>query len=261
MAFFGDFHTHSVYSHGRGSVESNVLAARAKGLKAVAVTDHGVCVYPNNMHPADVDDYLTDIEVCRAKYPEMSVYSGAEANLVGNDGRIDMPEGAEDLLDYILVGFHSIRMPDEPKAFFGFWLPNVTFSFNRTARIVRNTDAYLKAMERYRVTAVAHPLRQIPCDLKALGAAAKELGVYIELNSKSCCFTPEDFETLAATGCEFVCSSDAHTPDRVGDFSALALYEAAGLDKARIANWERLPVLRPRKGERKTEEKEERAEA
>ncbi len=244
MAFTGDFHTHSVYSHGKGSVEDNVLAAREKGLKAVVISDHGVCVYPNNIHPADINNYLLDIKRCREKYKDITVLSGVEANLLSNDGDIDLPEEAEDFLDWINVGFHAIRIPDKAKSFFSFWLPNVTFSPNKTARMARNTEAYIKAMQRYRVSAVAHPLRQISLDLKALGEAAKDLGVYIEINSKSCVLERHDFETLCRTGCEFVCSSDAHSPDQVGDFSALRRFDGAGLDRKLIANWDRLPNIR-----------------
>ena len=36
-----DHHTHTVYSHGKGSIEDNVKVALSKGLKSVAITDHG----------------------------------------------------------------------------------------------------------------------------------------------------------------------------------------------------------------------------
>ena len=36
-----DHHTHTIYSHGKGSIEDNVRVAAARGLKSVAVTDHG----------------------------------------------------------------------------------------------------------------------------------------------------------------------------------------------------------------------------
>ena len=36
-----DYHTHTLYSHGKGTIIDNVLAAREKGLKAIAITDHG----------------------------------------------------------------------------------------------------------------------------------------------------------------------------------------------------------------------------
>ena len=35
-----DHHTHTVYSHGKGSIEDNVKVALSKGLKSVAITDH-----------------------------------------------------------------------------------------------------------------------------------------------------------------------------------------------------------------------------
>ncbi len=247
MAFTGDFHTHSVYSHGKGSVEDNVLAAREKGLKTVVISDHGVCVYPNNIHPSDVNDYLLDIKACREKYPDIEILSGVESNLLSNDGDIDLPEEAEDALDWINFGFHLIRMPDKAKSFFGFWLPNATFSFDKAARVAKNTDAYIKTMERYRVSAIAHPCKQIALDLKALGEAARDLGVYVEINTKNCVLERHDFETLGKTGCEFICSSDAHSPDVVGDFSAVRLFDGAGLDRKLIANWDRSPKIRARK--------------
>ena len=36
-----DYHTHTVFSHGKGSIEDNVKAAVEKGIKSIAITDHG----------------------------------------------------------------------------------------------------------------------------------------------------------------------------------------------------------------------------
>src|SRR5690554_3674055 len=41
MRGFADFHTHTVYSHGRGTIADNVAAARARGLAQVGMSDHG----------------------------------------------------------------------------------------------------------------------------------------------------------------------------------------------------------------------------
>ena len=40
MKLTGDYHTHTYYSHGKGSPRENVLAAVALGLKSVAITEH-----------------------------------------------------------------------------------------------------------------------------------------------------------------------------------------------------------------------------
>lgn len=244
MAFWGDYHTHTVYSHGSGTVEDNVAAARERGLKAVAITDHGISGFPENMHPCDLPAFFADVKRARDLYPDMTVLAGVEANLLDAGGTLDMPDGAEDMLDLIICGYHRARFPDTLGSLFGFWLPNALAPKSSARRRAKNTDAYIRAMQRYRVGIIAHPLREITCDLNALGEAAKEYGVYIELNSKKCLLTREDFETLAATGCSFICDSDAHSPGRVGDFSAAEQLDAAGLDRTLIANWNAFPHFR-----------------
>ncbi len=41
MILLGDYHTHTIYSHGWGTIEDNVKVAVKKGLKQIAITDHG----------------------------------------------------------------------------------------------------------------------------------------------------------------------------------------------------------------------------
>ena len=35
-----DFHTHTIFSHGKGTIEQNVMRAREIGLAAIAISDH-----------------------------------------------------------------------------------------------------------------------------------------------------------------------------------------------------------------------------
>ena len=41
MNFYGDYHTHTFYSDGRNGVSDVADGALSKGLKEVAITDHG----------------------------------------------------------------------------------------------------------------------------------------------------------------------------------------------------------------------------
>lgn len=245
MAIWGDYHTHSVYSHGKGTVEDNVKRAAELGLKEIGITDHGICDYPNNLPPDEVNDFLFDINECREKYPDINIYAGIEANLISNDGRMDITDEQQEKLDYIICGYHSVRiMMVNPADLFTMFLPNI-ITKNSAKRIVKNTEAYIKSMRGYRVAIIAHPLKNIKCDLKALGEAALEFGVHIEVNDKNLELGPADFETLMKTGCRLIINSDAHAVEKIGQMpTAFAASRAAGVPDEAYANWGKFPDLR-----------------
>ena len=41
MQIFGDYHTHTTFSHGKGKVLENALNAKENGLTEIAIADHG----------------------------------------------------------------------------------------------------------------------------------------------------------------------------------------------------------------------------
>ena len=40
MILYGDYHTHTVYTHGHGTIEDSVKVAIKRGLKQIAITEH-----------------------------------------------------------------------------------------------------------------------------------------------------------------------------------------------------------------------------
>ena len=41
MILTADYHTHTVFSHGKGQIIDNANVAKLKGLKEVGISDHG----------------------------------------------------------------------------------------------------------------------------------------------------------------------------------------------------------------------------
>ena len=74
MAFWGDYHTHTIYSHGKGTIEENVLAAQKIGLKEIAITDHGFRHMMYNVRRMDFRYMREDVEFVKKKYPDINVY-------------------------------------------------------------------------------------------------------------------------------------------------------------------------------------------
>ena len=95
---------------------------------------------------------------------------------------------------------------------------------------------------------VSHINYGIKADAVEVARACRHFGTYVELNGKRISMTDKELELIAAEGTEFICDSDAHSVERVGDFSVpIAAIERVGIPYSQIANWERLPRFRSRK--------------
>ena len=106
-----DYHTHTRYSHGKGTVLGNVEAARKKGLKRIAITDHGFKHIGIGMAVSDLRKIREEITNLNQRFSDIEVLMGIEANLIGMDGEIDIPQQYLKAFDIILMGFHKAVMP------------------------------------------------------------------------------------------------------------------------------------------------------
>ena len=89
MKLTADYHTHTVFSHGKGTIIDNARVAKEKGLIEVGISDHGFA------HPA--------FGLTKRKVPKMrllcdeaseqagvKVLLGIESNIIGTDGKVDL---------------------------------------------------------------------------------------------------------------------------------------------------------------------------
>lgn len=252
MAFWGDYHTHTVHSHGKGTITQNVEEARVKGLKEIAITDHGFRHMCYNVPRREWKGMREETETLKERYPDINIYLGLETNLSSRFGLADLKESDKELLDITVCGYHKLVVPQRASDIFAFFLPNLLRGESEKCpkkQIVRNTDAYLKLLENYEIDIVSHINYGIKADAVEVARACKHFGTYVELNGKRISMTDAELSTIASEGVEFICNSDAHSVDRVGDMSLpMETVKRVGIDYAQIANWERLPEFRSRKG-------------
>lgn len=247
MRFYGDYHVHSPFSHGKDPIKDSIKAAEKKGLKEIAITDHG---FAHSLYAVKREQIPTMRAETEAFDSSVKTYLGIEANLMGYNGDIDINHEDMEKLDILIVGYHRFVTG----AFLDFSLPNLFSAYTHIGidKVrVRNTDAIIKAVERFPIDIISHPGADFPIDITAVAEACAHFGTFLELNGKRI-LSDEDALRVLETPAVFIASSDAHGADRVGDFfAAEALIKRLSIPEDRIANLGKLPVFR--KGIRRAE--------
>ncbi|MDR3264282.1 MAG: PHP domain-containing protein [Clostridiales bacterium] len=236
MTFYGDYHTHTRYSDGKNSIEENVAAAVSKGLKEIAVTDHGF----RNMFClkiSDIQKQKKEIDACRIKYPNIKILHGIEADLVGTDGRIDLTREQFGLFDLVIAGYHPSARPYTLADMYGIHLKTYfSVVFKPTKEIIRqNTRAAIKMLERYKIDIYPHINHSFYVDIKEVAKVCADTGTYMELNAKH--LDAEICKALFESDARLVANTDAHSSYNVGAFGGIESFITEnGFDINRIEN-------------------------
>ena len=245
MVLFGDYHTHTKYSrknHGKGTVLENASAAQEKGLKQIAITDHGFGHWMFGLRHKDIPQLKDDILNAK-EITGVDILLGIEANLTSANGDVDVVESEFEFLDIFAMGFHQlVKMKTTKDLFYINWANGLSIFSPSKERIARNTTAFLKALDKYPIDFITHLNFGYPTDTLAVAKLAKEKGTYVELNGKRICFTEQEILTMANEGVNFIVDSDAHTPDRVGECNeGLNLIFKLGIPLSQVANIDKFP--------------------
>lgn len=214
MNIFADYHTHTIFSHGKGSVEDNIKSAIEKGLSEIAITDHDSThmLYGIRKLP----EYFFEIERCRDKYSDkIKVITGIEANLMllYNEKNIRSLKK----YDFIILGFHKAVLYPDAKNSFHFYANQLSSS---KKVIAENTQAYLNAIDAVKIDILTHPNYGITADWERIAQACVKTKTAIEINNNNINLSADDYNKLKKTGVKFAVSSDAHDPSDVGNFEA-----------------------------------------
>ena len=247
MSITGDYHTHTKYSHGSGFIEDNVLAAVQKNLKEVGIADHGLSHVMYGVRRKNIKKMRAETDELSARH-NLKIYLGIESNINGAGGHIDISGKYRSDFDIILAGFHKFAMAHKFRDLFSLFYSSThqTF-FRRPTRnmLIRNTNAVVRAIIDNPVAILTHINYALAVDVKQVAQACADHGTLLELNGKRINLTPDQVGDILATPVQLIVSSDAHSPEKVGDFGKpLSFIYQNKIPLERIANWNKVPVFR-----------------
>jgi len=246
MHLFADYHTHTKYSHGRGTILENIEAARKQGLDEVAISDHGPANPVLGIKRAEVLlDIKKEIDYYNTQYNDIRVLTGVEANIVGSDGKLDIPRSILHKLDIVLAGLHRFTWFTDWRAGKTMYLENplsklgLGASSRRIAKKARlhNTKAVIEAVYRYDIDIITHPGLHMDIDTFELARACAKRDTALEINASHGTSLTEFAKAAASQGVSFAIDSDAHHPRDVGRLGpGLEVAVQLGLTADRIIN-------------------------
>jgi DNA polymerase (family X) len=164
-----DLQTHTTWSDGKLSVLEMAIAARKRGIKVIAFTDHSVSLgVTNGLSMERHKEQQADIETAQRELGDSIRILHASEVEIKADGSLDYPDEFLATLDLVVASLHtSLRQPRE-----------------------RVTERVINAIRNPHVDIIGHPTgRLIPdregadLDMDAILKAAAETGVALEINA------------------------------------------------------------------------------
>ncbi|MBI5032623.1 MAG: DNA polymerase/3'-5' exonuclease PolX [Chloroflexi bacterium] len=195
----GDLQMHSNWSDGSFTIEQMAEAARARGWKYIAITDHSQGLgIARGLTPERLKQQWAEIDALNKKWKDFVVLKSIEMEIHA-DGSLDFPDDILAQFDLVLVSTHSALKQTREKI---------------TARVV-------KALQNPYVDIFAHPTGRLigtreesALDLEQVFRVAKETGTILEIDSAPERLDLDDVRVRRAhdLGIPIVIDSDAHSP-------------------------------------------------
>ena len=164
----GDLHAHTRASDGNYTLEDMALAARARGLSYLAITEHSQrLAMAHGLDAERLEVQCDEIDRINQRLKGIVLLKGIEVDILESGG-LDLPDAALARLDIVIGAVHS-RF-DLPRA--------------------HQTERILRAMDNPCFTLLAHPtgrlIEQRPpynVDIPRIIRHARQRGCYLELNA------------------------------------------------------------------------------
>jgi putative hydrolase len=239
---FADYHTHTKYSHGTGTIYDNAKAAKEQGLEVLGIADHGPANWGHigSTELAVFEKIIAETQKVQQEFSGLTILAGTEANIISYEGDLDIPLKLQKRLDQVLAGFHVTIRPktiQDGTRFITQWVLGKLSP--REKQIVRNdnTKAVVAAVFRNEIDIVTHPGLNISIDTPELARACVKNGTALEINTLHGVKSIDFIQAAAHEGVRFAIGSDAHQPERVGCVkSGVIAAQEAGLKPGQVIN-------------------------
>jgi DNA polymerase (family X) len=234
----GDLHMHSTWTDGTATIEEMAAAAKLRGLKYIAITDHSKRVaMVHGLDGRKLRQQWAEIDKLNERLSGITVLKGVEVDILERGG-LDIADDVLAEADWVVASVHYGQQQSREQI---------------TGRVIG-------ALENPHVDAIAHPtgrmlLRREPyeIDLEAVMKVAREHGKMLELNAHPVRLDLDDVACAAAKGfgVPIVIGTDSHRPDGL-DAMHCGVQQArrGGLTKADVANTRTWPQLKKMLGKK-----------
>ena len=235
MKILADYHTHTIYSHGKGTIEDNVKEAISKGIETLGISDHSYGHLTYGVKRDDIFKMREEIDILNEKYKnKIKILLGVESNILDDKGNIDYDDKIGDVLDYVMAGYHFGSKPTNVKALINH-ANNYVFKTEKAKEY--NTLGIINAMKNNNIFVITHPGDKGDIYIEEVAKVAKETNTKLEINSTHRFLNANQLRQIEHIGNTFIVGSDAHVPQNVGNFNlALNTRKEAKIDLSLIEN-------------------------
>ena len=219
----GEFHAHSTWSDGAGTITEMAAAALSRGYRFLGISDHSRSLgVANGLDSSRLAAQRREIDELNRTIG-LRIFAASEVE-VSRDGTLDFDDDTLAGLDVVIASLHSgLRQP-------------------RAAL----TDRLLRVLANRHVDVVAHPTGRLieqreggDFDWDAIFPAAAAAGTALEINADPARLDlPSELaERALGAGCLLTINGDAHHPDGLAHLDyGLTIARRAGATSDRVLN-------------------------
>jgi DNA polymerase (family 10) len=193
----GDVHMHTVETDGKNTIEEMAEAAKARGYKYIAITDHSKnLAFANGLDDKRAVEHIARIRAANERIEGITIFAGIEVDILA-DGDLDLSDDVLSQMDIVIASVHTLFQQESQKM----------------------TERMIKAIENPNTSIIGHPTGRLqlrrdsyPFDLHAVLTAAAQHKVAMELNAYPDRLDLNDVNLRQAKqhGVKIVINTDSH---------------------------------------------------